>query len=153
MSQRENNASTRLRDHVCRPADRWDRVENGVLTGMPDVNYVIASAEGWIELKAPHEPAKETTALFGSAHGVTLEQRNWLLAQHNAGGRGFLFIATERRLILMAGELVARRSDINTLPATTLEKLALWTYHTPVRNVLAWADLRELLQAPIKKEK
>lgn len=146
MSLRETRVSIRLRDRVCRPEDRWTRVENGVEIGTPDVNYCLHGSEGWIELKAPAEPAKETTALFGSNHHITLEQRNWLLAQANAGGRGFVFIATERRLILMDGKLVAHRSDINALPATTLEKLALWTQRLPVKEALAWADLREILQ-------
>ena len=150
MSQRETAAAIRLRDKVCRPKDRWERVENGVVAGMPDVNYVIAGQEGWIEVKTPHEPAREDTALFGSSnHNIELEQSNWFLKQLNAGGRAFLFIATERRVMVLDCRTVAMRHDLNKLSAVTLQKIALWASELPVKDPERWFGLREILCGPV----
>lgn len=148
MSAREGNVFARLKDRVTRPEDRFERVENGMLTGMPDVNYCMAGIEGWIELKAPIEPARPTTALFGSGnHPVEVEQANWLLKQSRAGGRGWLFIATEHRLLLLRGHDVGKfgARGINTLTAHALERISVWRVQQPVLDPLRWADLREVL--------
>ena len=99
--QRETKVFHRLKERIANPEDRFERVENGIGTGWPDVNYCIMGTEGWIEIKAPEEPAMPATPLFGTRqHNVQVEQANWLLKQSNAGGLGWLFIATKSRLIL-----------------------------------------------------
>lgn len=147
MSQREANAYARLKDRVCRPNDRFERVENGLGTGWPDVNYCMEGNEGWIEIKCPEEPARPTTALFGNGnHQVSVDQCNWLLKQANASGIGWLFIATKHRLMMIPGARVGRIGiAVNKMTAFELEKISVWKTLMPVMDPLRWADLRELL--------
>lgn len=150
MKPREANVYARLKERILRPTDRFERVENGLVTGMPDVNYCIAGEEGWVEIKAPAEPVRAETALFGSGHPVKIEQINWLHKQHMAGGIAWLFIATERRLMLIAGGTVAAlERRVNELSAETLmRKHSRWWAEMPVRAPEVWFDLRELLARP-----
>jgi len=69
-----------------------ERVENGVVVGMPDVNYVIRGVEGWIELKAVPLPARDSTAVLG-AEGLNIDQINWALKRVSVNGRVFTFIS------------------------------------------------------------
>lgn len=149
MSTRETGVYTRLRERVGRPTDRWTRIENGLGDGTPDVNYCAAGREGWIEIKAPIEPARPTTAMFGNGnHQVSVGQANWLLAQSNAGGVAWLFIASEQRLILLPGKIVGEMGiKINKLTAHELEQRAAWKVLLPLMDPLRWADLREVLTA------
>jgi len=144
---KEARAYKRLKECVCRPNDRMERVENGVATGMPDVNYCIMGIEGWIEIKFPDEPARPTTALFGNGnHQVSVDQCNWLLKQSQAGGRGWLFIATTERLIMIEGARVGKMGTlINKMTTHELEQIARWRVDLPIMDQLRWADLRQLL--------
>lgn len=114
---------------------------------MPDVNYCFVGVEGWIELKAPLEPKRADTALFGSNHGVEVEQANWMLRQSRARGRSWLFIATPARLLLIDGAIVGQRGaeQINSMSAHALERIAVWKAQPPVLDQLRWHDLRETL--------
>ena len=67
--------------NVPEPGDRLDRIENAVVTGMPDINMCIGGTEVWIEQKSPKEPVRSTTPLFGSNHKISQEQANWFLRQ------------------------------------------------------------------------
>jgi hypothetical protein len=144
---RESNVYARLKDRICRPEDRFERMENGLVDGMPDVTFCMAGAEGWIEIKAPREPARPTTALFGAGnHQVSVEQCNWMLKQTQAGGWCWLFIATEERLVLVNGSQVGRLGvKINTLTAHEIERISDWKAQVPVLDQLRWFDLREIL--------
>lgn len=81
----------------------FNRIENGVLDGMPDGYYTIESISGWMELKCPNEPKRATTPLFSGNHPLSLAQRNWLLAHHQAGGTSWVAIETESWVFLVAG--------------------------------------------------
>lgn len=147
MSKRESSVYDRLKERITMPPDRFERVENGLGAGMPDVNYCIVGAEGWIEIKAPVEPARPQTALFGASnHNVTVEQCNWLLKQSQAGGTGWLFIATEQRLMLIDGAIVGRMGiAVNKKNVFELERMAAWRVLLPLMDQLRWADLRQQL--------
>lgn len=151
MSTRESNVYRRLKDRITRPEDRFERVENGLVNGMPDVNYCFAGTEGWIEIKAPEEPARPTTALFGAGnHTVSVEQCNWMLKQSQARGRSYLFIATQARLVLLQGEEVGKRGQqINKMTAHEIERIAIWKTQMPVTDQVRWFDLREILAMPL----
>lgn len=145
--KREGKVFHRLKDRVCNPQDRFDRVENGLGTGWPDVNYCIMGSEGWIELKAPEEPVHPSTPLFGTRqHNVTIEQGNWMIRQHNAGGCSWLFVATLKRLMLLPGKVVGELGrEVNQLTAHQLKTWSAWYVELPMLDPLRWADLRELL--------
>lgn len=144
----ESSVFQRLKLRICRPEDRFERVENGLLTGMPDVNYCLVGVEGWIELKCPDEPKRPDTPLFGSNHKVEVEQRNWMLRQARAGGRGWLFIATEQRLMLIEGKKVGDLSGkINEMTTHQLERISKWRVQLPILDQTRWFDLREILSS------
>lgn len=146
MSTREAAVFQRLKGHVSRPEDRFDRVENGLGAGCPDVNYCFFGKEGWLEIKAPLLPAREDTGLFSSQHDVSIDQSNWFIRQRRAGGRAFLFVATEKVLLLLPPELVIENKVVNSLPMIELRERALWWSGIPVPQ-LSWVDLRGALRA------
>lgn len=101
----EVNFWTRIVDNCWRNDRVLNRVENGVLDGMPDSYYCIDGIMGWIELKVPDEPNRETTALFSGSHKLSQSQRNWMLAHEQAGGRRvFVGIETPRTTLLVPGK-------------------------------------------------
>ncbi len=124
------------------PLDRVDRVENIMLVGMPDVNCCIEGVEIWVENKCPKEPKRGTTPLFGSNHKLTQEQKNWILRQLNAGGNAVVFIATDKRYILMDG---AFADGLNEMTVQELVDKARW--HSTIESVSKdkWNKLRSAL--------
>jgi hypothetical protein len=156
MKPNEVSAYKRLKKNICGPYDRMERVENGLVDGMPDVNYCLhvgglsPGREGWIEIKAPTEPKRATTALFASNHPVSVEQLNWLHAQHMSGGTGWLYIATEQRTLLIHGGRVSTAfRRINEMTVQELEAIANWKAPAPVGSAkLFWEELRSTLENP-----
>ncbi len=146
MSTREAKAFARLRERIMRPGDRILRVENGLGAGTLDVNYcLLGGAEGWIEMKAPILPARESTPLLASQHGVTVEQANFFLAQHNAGGLAFLFVATERACVLIGAEVAKDRALVNNSTLEELVLLSRWNSGLPVAAE-GWIAFRNVLR-------
>lgn len=132
-----------LRDKMKFPRDRWDRMENGVGVGMPDINYCIRGTEGWIEIKSPAEPKREETALFGSNHNLSQDQKNWFKRQTMAGGRCYILIGTDKRWMLVHGK---HADTLNHMTVAELQAVADWIAMKPVRDGEgAWTNLREIL--------
>jgi hypothetical protein len=100
---------------------RMTRVENVVAVGMPDVNLCINGHEHWIEIKAPTEPKRKSTPLFGSNHRVEKEQANWMLDQLRNGGNGWFLIATDKRFIILHGSL---HDEVNSMTVPELMTVA-----------------------------
>jgi hypothetical protein len=145
MSKREANVFQRLKLRITRPEDRFERIENGLGEGTPDVNYCMAGAEGWLEIKAPVTPVRESTALFGSNHPVSQEQSNWFLNQSRAGGKAYLFIASSELLLLMPSHIVENNRLINKMTLGQMQPHSIWSAKTPVNDPQAWIDLRMIL--------
>ena len=122
---------------------RLDRVESNIIAGMPDVNFCIDGVEGWIEMKSPSEPMRSTSKLFAGKHPLSQDQKNWFLRQRQAGGIGWVLIATDQRWILIDG---CRYGDhINKLTVEELVELCTWCAIKPVCNKELWIGLRESL--------
>lgn len=132
-----------LKKNLPQGNDRLDRVENVVLTGMPDINFCSGGVECWIEMKSPKEPKRSTTRLFGSNHRLSQDQMNWFKRQSSAGGKGFVLIATDKRWILLGGGLA---DHINNMTVDELVDNACWSTTKPVRNKEQWTSLRETLR-------
>lgn len=130
--------------NVPQPGDRLDRVENVVVTGMPDINFCSGGKECWIEMKSPTEPKRSTTPLFGSNHKVSQDQANWMLRQFRAGGRAFFLIVTDKRWILISG---AFADEINKMTVAELVESARWTTTKPVKDKEQWTLLRNALRS------
>lgn len=59
------------------PPEIWmERVENLVGDGMPDIWFAARGRHGWVELKAPTRPKRDTTRLLGN-QGLRTSQLNW----------------------------------------------------------------------------
>lgn len=103
---------------------RIERIENVITAGTLDCNYCVTGSEGWIEIKAPTEPKRLTTPLFGSNHKLSQDQCNWILAQRKAGGRAFVWIGTNKRRMLIPG-LYA--DEINHMCVGELLDCSIWS--------------------------
>ena len=136
MSESKDYAA--FKKHCAQPLDRIDRIENIMVTGMPDINYCMRGVDGWIELKSPKEPKRETTALFSQNHKVTQEQKNWFLQQRNAGGSAYFLIATDKRWMLIHGNWA---DSINEMTVNELVNVSMWHEYRPVKKP-SWSELR-----------
>lgn len=125
--------------------DRFERIENLMVDGMFDINYCIEGVEGWIELKAPKEPKRDSTPLFGSNHKLSIEQRNWCKTQKDAGGIAWILISTDNCWILIDGK---HADEINSMTVTELTYHANWHTSKPVRDKNEWKRLKQELKAP-----
>src|SRR5215510_6325359 len=138
----ESTDYKRFRRFVVLFGDRVDRVENILVNGMPDINFCADGVECWIEQKSPKEPRRPTTPLFGSNTRISQNQRNWFLRQCKAGGRCFFLICTDKRWLLIAGNMADK---INEMTITELMKIALWHRMKPV-IFHEWMELRQALR-------
>jgi hypothetical protein len=74
------------------PLARIDRVENGLVDGMPDVSCCLDGVEVWLELKYVDDwPARAATQVLGRK-GLRPEQINWHIKQGQAGGKSFILV-------------------------------------------------------------
>jgi len=137
----------RLKKNWPEPRDRIDRIENIVVFGMPDINMCISGVEVWVEQKSPKEPKRASTALFGSNHKLSIEQRNWFLRQKNAKGRGFILICSDKRWMLIDGRFA---DDVNNFTVEELIEIALWHEAEPIRGKEKWISLRKAMTANLK---
>ncbi len=108
-----------------------NRIENGVLDGMPDTYVGIDGVSNWIELKCPVEPARPTTALFSGNHPLSISQRNWLLAHRQAGCRGWVAIETASCVMLIGAQWA---DSVNKGTLQELQALAHFWAPRPLRD-------------------
>lgn len=137
----ESNAYTSFRVNVTAPGDRLDRIENLAGLGFPDTNGCFNGKEFWMEIKAPEEPKKVSTPLFGSNHRLSIEQRNWFLRQTKARGRGFVYIETNACRLLIDG---LHADIVNTATLEQLKAIAAWRAPKPTQRE-EWAKLRRVI--------
>lgn len=71
------------------PYGRFDRVENPIVPGMPDVNACVAGCEFWFENKVGGREGTRPPELV-------LEQVLWIERQWAAQGRAYLLVLYER---------------------------------------------------------
>lgn len=82
---------------------RMDRVENGVIEGMPDVSTTAAGIDVWIELKYVAKwPSRANTRVLGDK-GLRAEQVNWHLRHKRAGGRSYILMGIGKEIYLADG--------------------------------------------------
>ena len=98
-----------------------NRVENGVMAGMPDVEgflhipggkgEVATIGQFWLELKSSERPARPTTPVRFSLRDREA-QIEWMRTRWNIGANAFWLLqvgsGTERRLYLARGDLGER---------------------------------------------
>ncbi len=131
-----------FKKNVPNARDRLDRVENRVVSGMPDINFCGDDVECWIEQKSPKEPKRATTKLFGSNHKLSQDQKNWFKRQVDAGGLCYVMISTDKRWMLIGGE---HADAVNELTVSQLMEISLWNTTKPVKDKAQWKQLRTIL--------
>lgn len=128
--------SERLRPMLIRDCKRlrlphhFERVENTVNDGTPDVDWCIAGVAGKIELKfAQDHPVRTATPVLGSAQkGLRRSQVIWNAKRAAAGGRVFLAIGTPQMtwVVDLAGRSPAWLADVWRLTAPELGEISAW---------------------------
>ena len=150
MATNESKLFQRIKKRISTERhDRVDRIENGMGAGMPDVNYCLNGAEGWIELKCPKIPKRSSTALFGAGnHPVGIDQSNWFLSQNNAGGLAFLLIGPVETtdLILVSAELASNCELVNSMTLDELAENSIWKFWSDSPFEGGWHRLRSILR-------
>lgn len=110
-----------------KPFGHFDRIENMLGRGMPDVTYCLSGVEGFVEnkwrLRWPAKPEDIVTL-----DHFTPQQRIWIQQRTNAGGRVFVFLEIEKPVptyLLMRGTWAWRylgkvtRGEIETAAIVT----------------------------------
>lgn len=115
---------------------RWERVENGVSVGMPDVNYCVNGFEGWIELKHGKMPAKKDTIIFKSQRGLEQEQVNWHYIQVKNGGISWIFMELSGDFYGIPGSLAG---EINQYTVEDVQK-----YRVSLEDFLVFRCIRNI---------
>lgn len=79
------------------PFGEFDRHEDKLNLGVPDVSYVLLNGvtTGWIELKHAHNYPARASTVFRIKH-FTQEQRFWLRRRGTAGDNCWLFLQVGR---------------------------------------------------------
>lgn len=133
-----------IKTRMALPADRFDRIENSFGAGYPDLNATIDAEDIWIELKAPKEPKRATTALMTSNgnHPLMESQINWFIRQRRAGGIAFILVRTDKRILLIDGTRHAK--VFNTLTVDQLYAIAILVCPVPTPQQ-EWRMLRATL--------
>jgi len=105
-------------------AGHWQRIEDGINRGIPDVNYCIRGVEGWIELKEiANWPRRVNTPVV---FRWEKEQRFWARRRGKAGGLVWLLLAVKesREWLLFWWEDVISNDFGRTLNTHEVRKLA-----------------------------
>lgn len=85
--------------HAMAPFGLWDRIENGISRGMPDVNGIVFGdprGDVWIELKQLHGWPKRANTIVRIPH-YTDEQRRWIATRGAAGSRVYMLVGIAPR--------------------------------------------------------
>jgi len=120
MRKTEQRLWDRMR-HAIKDQLYYERIENMVGTGRPDIDIGHAGIFFPVELKAVAAyPARPTTPVLG-ARGLSQKQKNWWLRWRSFGGEGFILVGVELDLFCV----LAQHSEVlNSFTKTELEKFA-----------------------------
>lgn len=98
------------------------RIEDLLAEGVPDVNYCINGAEGWLELKWVEKwPVRETTPL--RIPHYTKAQRLWHYMRGSAGGRMFIMVKVDNEYFVFHWQWAYKNLGLTT--RTEMETFAL----------------------------
>ena len=113
---------------------RMDRVENGVVEGMPDVSTTAAGIDVWLELKYVAKwPSRSNTRVLGD-RGLRAEQINWHLRHARAGGNSWILVGVGKEMYLARG---ADAQDVNGWVSEDWFKKA--------HKIISWEDMYKKL--------
>jgi len=127
--------SSRLRPRLaqaCRDAGmlgHFERVENAVGTGTPDVDYCVAGVAGKIELKyAVRHPVRASTPVLGRGNGLRRSQVIWIIRRNYVGGQVFVAIGSPHNtwFITTLDKTPDELAALEMLSAGELDAVSVW---------------------------
>lgn len=124
----------------------FERVENLVGVGTPDVSYTIAGVAGRIENKfSPRHPVYESTPVLGRKNGLRRSQVIWAYRQLRAGGIVFLLIGTPKTawLVDLDGLEPQAMIDLELQTVPGLDAKCAWCAHHDSGVALPYVLMKE----------
>lgn len=107
----------------------FERVENGVADGTPDVDYLIESVAGKLELKyTDSNPKQELTPVLGKGRGLRRSQIIYASRYSWAGGLIWCLVGTPKEswLIDLRGKTPEEMDYIALMNTIQLRKASTW---------------------------
>lgn len=107
----------------------FERVENMVADGTPDVDYCLAGATGKIELKyAPRHPASDHAQVLGKTHGLRRSQIIWASRRSWAGGRTWCLVGSPKEVWLIDLRQLTppAMAEIESASTLRLREMSMW---------------------------
>lgn len=108
----------------------FERIENAVAVGTPDVDYCVNGVCGKIELKyTSSHPRRPGTPVLGKGKGLRKSQIVWASRRSYAGGTVFVCIGspTHTWLINVRDWPPARLASIALLTSAELHDVSIWS--------------------------
>lgn len=96
---------------------RCTRIENLVATGTPDINCTVDSKMFWIESKWSPAAVRGTSKLL-TQHKMTVEQINFHIGEHRAGGVSWVWVQHGKNHYLFPGQLAPMINDLTVQDAS-----------------------------------
>lgn len=106
----------------------FERVENRVSDGMPDVDYIIGGHAGKIELKYGARSVRVDSQVLGKMHGLRRSQIIYASRYSWAGGRIFCMIGSpdDTWLLDIRNWMPSRLEEIATATRQQLSEWCCW---------------------------
>lgn len=107
----------------------FERVENRVADGTPDVDYCIAGVSGKIELKyTPKHPVRSSTPVLGNDKGFRKSQIAWAVRRCFNGGIVFACIGTDvcTWFIDLRGWEARAIKNLDLMTSSDLDNCSVW---------------------------
>jgi hypothetical protein len=106
----------------------FERVENVVNDGTPDVDYCIDGVEGGLELKFSDTARRDDSQVLGLGHGMRRSQIVYAARRTWAGGRCWCLIGNQRAtwLVDLRGMTAQEMDALAVASAARLRQIASW---------------------------
>jgi hypothetical protein len=124
----------------------FERIENIVADGTPDVNYCIDGVEGGIELKYNDTAPGDTAQVLRIGRGMRRSQIVYAARRVWAGGRCWCLIGNQRAtwLVDLRGLTPEEMADLSVASAARLRQIATWHCGTRMGATLPLALIERL---------
>lgn len=120
----------------------WERIENSVGSGFPDLNWSWGGSEGLIELKHRHSPpvGEDTPVVFDT---ITAQQRLFWRQRWESGGNVFVLVRLGQEFMLFSGWWAC--FNLGKVTLESLRSHCVWRCESPQT-----LKVEELLTAAVR---
>ena len=103
------------------PDAHWQRIENSVGVGCPDVNVCLKGKEVWIELKEGRVNKQGRVCIK-----VRPAQRAWVMRRLRSGGNVFLAVCLGKQVFLLPGACIVESAwEKEGIPTETIQTVSI----------------------------